>query len=59
MAPGSYTIKRTSEVVYTMGDHEGTIQIEYDDISLKTKIILTRFGLTIGTLRFDEKPFSL
>ena len=38
-----------------MGDHEGTIQIEKDDIRTKTKIILTRFGKTVGTLRFDQK----
>ena len=40
-----------------MGDHEKTLQIEFDDISMKTKLILTRFGSTFGTLRFDEKAF--
>ena len=40
-----------------MWDHEGTMQIKHDDISMKTKIILTRFGVTSGTLRFDEKTF--
>ena len=30
---------------------------EYDDITKKTKLILTRFGSTFGTLRFDEKWF--
>ena len=38
-----------------MVDHEGTLQIDYDDISMRTKIILTRFGGTSGTLRFDER----
>ena len=38
-----------------MGDHDGTPQIEYDDISMKTQLILIRFGGTFGTLRFDEK----
>ena len=52
--PGIYTISDFSEVVYTMGGHERTIQIEKVDVSMKTKIILTRFRLTIGTLRFDE-----
>ena len=33
----------------------GTIQIECDGISMKTKITLTRFGSTFATLRFDEK----
>ena len=40
-----------------MADHEGTLPIEYDDISMKTKPILTRFGGTFGMLRFDEKSF--
>ena len=38
-----------------MSDQEGTIQIEHDDITMKTKLILTRFGGTFGTLRFDER----
>ena len=41
-----------------MGDHEGTLKIEYDDKSTKTKLFETRFGETFGTLRFDEKSFS-
>ena len=44
MAPGIYTINVISEAVYTKSDHEGTIQIEYDDISKKKKIIVTRSG---------------
>ena len=36
---------------------EGTLQIEYDDITMKTKLILNQFGGTIGTLGFDEKTF--
>ena len=52
-----YTIKVISEAVSAMGDHKGTLQIEYDDLTLKTKLILTRFGSTIGTLSFDEKSF--
>ena len=42
-----------------MDDHEGTPKIEYDDISLKTKLNLTRFGGSFGTLTFDEKSFFL
>ena len=37
-----------------MGNHEGTLQIEYDDISMKSRLILTRFGVTLGPLRIDE-----
>ena len=55
--PGIYSIEVTSKVVYTMCDHRGALQIEYDDISMKTKILLNRFGSTFGTLRFDETSF--
>ena len=54
---GTYTTKDNSEAVHTMDDHEGNLQIEYGDISMKTKLTLTRFGSTFGTLRFDEKSF--
>ena len=36
LSPGIYTIKDISDAVYTMGDHEGTLKFEYDDISMKT-----------------------
>ena len=52
-----YSIKDISEAVYTKGDREGTIRIEYDDTSMKTKLVLTRFGLTFVTLKFHEKSF--
>ena len=51
LSPGINTIKDVSEAVCTMSDHEGTLQIEKDDISMKTKLILKRFGGTFGTLR--------
>ena len=57
--PGIFTSNVFSEVVYTMCDHGVTIQIDYDDISMKTKFILTRFGLIVGTLSFKEKSFLL
>ena len=50
-------MKDIAETVYTMGDHEGTLQINYDDVTMKTKFILTRFGGNFGTLRFDERCF--
>ena len=61
VTPGIYTIQDISHAVYTFGGHSEIIQIEYDDISMKTKVILkfvideTGFGL--GTLRFDEATF--
>ena len=55
--PGNYTIEDLQKAVFPLGDHEGTLQIEYDDLNKKSKFILTRFGSTLGTLRFDEKSF--
>ena len=56
--PGNYTIEDLQRAVYSLGDHEGALQIEYDDyLNKKVKLILTRFGSTFETLRFDEKSF--
>ena len=57
--PANYTIEDLQEAVYPLGDHEGTLQIEYDDLNKKTKPTLTRFGSTFGTLRFDENSFLI
>ena len=35
---GIYTIKDISEAAYTMDDHEGSMKIENEDISMKTKL---------------------
>ena len=55
--PGNYTIEDLQKAFYPLGDHEDTLQIEYDDLNKKVKLILTRFGSTSGTLRFDTKSF--
>ena len=55
--PGNYTIEDLQKAVYPLGDHEGLLQIEYVDLNKKVKLILTRLGLTFGTLRFGEKSF--
>ena len=55
--PGNYTIEDLKKAVYPLGDYEGTSQVEYDDTNKKVKLILTRFGETFGTLRFDKKSF--
>ena len=55
--PGNYTIEDLKKAVYPLGDHEGTLQIEYDNLNKKVKLILTRFGGTFGTLGFGEKSF--
>ena len=53
-----YTIKDVSEVVCSVGDHDGTLKIEYDDITKRTKPILNPFGGAFGKLRFDERSFQ-
>ena len=55
--PGNHTIEDLKKAVYSLGDHEGTLQIEYDDLNKKVKLILTRFAETFGILRFDKKSF--
>ena len=41
---GIYSIKNNSETIYIIGDLEGTLQIEYYNNSMKTKLLSTRFG---------------
>ena len=48
IVPGVWSINEFSEVVYKMGDQKGALKIEYDEISMKTKLTLTRSGLTFG-----------
>ena len=61
ITPGIYTIQNISDAIHTFSGHSESLQIEYDDISTKTKIILyfknekATFGL--GTLRFNERSF--
>ena len=59
IVPGIYSIKDILEAVYTTGDHERTLKIEYDDISMETKLVLKRFGGTFGTLGLYEKIFLI
>ena len=56
---GIYTNKDIAEAVYTTGDHEGTLQIKYDDVTMKTKLVLNRFGSTFGTLRLKKNLFFI
>ena len=61
LSPGNYTIQDISDAIQTFSDHMEIIKIEYDDISMKTKIILKYIDgqkmFVLGTLRFDEKSF--
>ena len=40
-----------------MRDHERTLKNDYDDVSMKARLILTQFSGTFGCLKFDEKSF--
>ena len=56
--PGNYTIEDLQKVVYPLGDHEGTLQIEYDDLNKKVKVIFnTMWVESFGVLRFVKKSF--
>ena len=55
MPSGVYSSKDVSGLVYTMSGHERTLQIKYDDISLKTnfkKMIITKKIFNGETLTF-------
>ena len=61
LTPGIYSIQDISDTIHTFSGHTETIQIEYDNITMKTKIILKDIGerkmFVLGTLRFDERSF--
>ena len=61
LTPGIYSIQDISDTIHTFSGHMETIQIEYDDISMKTKILLKYIGgrkmFVFGTFRFDERSF--
>ena len=62
LTPGIHTIQDFSITVHSFIGHSAIREIEYDDISMKTKIILNYFGgqknFGLGTLRFEKKSFS-
>ena len=61
LSPGIYTMQDISNAIHTFSGHSDIIKIEYDDISMKTKIILKyndwRENFGLGTLRFDKQIF--
>ena len=57
--PGNYTIEDLKKAVYPLGDHKGTLQIEYNDLNKKVRLILTRFGETFGTLNLTKNRFFI
>ena len=59
LSPGIRTFQDVAEAVYTMGDHKQTLQIQNDDFTMKSKLIIKRSGGTFGTFRFDEQSFFI
>ena len=57
ITPAIYSNKDNSEAVYTMVDIERTLKIEKDDISMKTKLILSPLGSPFETLSFVKTSF--
>ena len=61
LPPGIYSIQDILDTINTFSGHMETIQIKYDDISMKSKIILKCIDeqdiLVLGTLRFDKRSF--
>ena len=61
LTPGIYTIQDISDAIQTFSGHEETIQLEYDDISMRATIILKfkneKMKFALGTLRFDKQSF--
>ena len=61
LTPGIYTIQDICNAFQTFSGHQETIQVEYDDISMRTTFVLKfkngekKFAL--GTLRFDKQSF--
>ena len=59
LQPGIYTFKDISEALYNILQSEypgpgNVIDVEYDDITMKTKLVV-RYGII--AIRFDEKSF--
>ena len=63
LTPGIYTIQDISNAIQTFSGHEETIQLEYDDISMRTTIVLKfkkeKNKFALGTLRFDKQFFLI
>ena len=55
--PGNYNIKDIHQAVYSLDDHKGNLQIDYDEINKKVRLIFSSFPNSFGTLRFDNKSF--
>ena len=63
LTPGIYTIQDIFDAIQTFSGHQETIQLEYDDISMRTIIVLKfkneEKTFALGTLRFDKQSFFI
>ena len=61
LTPGIYTIQDFSDAIQAFSGHEETIQLEYDDISMRRTIVLKfkneKPKFALRTLRFDKQSF--
>ena len=61
LPPGTYTIQDISDAIQIFSGHQETIQLEYDDISMRATIVLKfkndKMKFALGTLRFDKHSF--
>ena len=61
LTPGIYSIQDFSDSIYNFSVNNESIKVEYDDISMKTKIILKYIGerkkFVLGTSRFHQTSF--
>ena len=59
LTPGIYTIQDISDAIQTFSSHQVTIQLEYDDVSMRTTIVLKfkneKAKFALGKLRFDKQ----
>ena len=56
--PGNYSVKENSEIVHTKVDRPGNLQLEFDDINMKTKLHVKGFGELLEISKFIEKSLS-
>ena len=63
LTPGIYTIQDISDAIQTFSGHQEIIQLENDDISLRTTIVLKfkneEVKFALGTFRFDKQSFFI
>ena len=61
LTPGIYTLQDISGAIQTFSGDQEIIQLEYDDISMRTTIVLKfkneKMKFALGTMRFDKQSF--